>query len=142
MFNNQKKMAKTTPTGNPERLNRIVEGTLIQGEIKSESNIRIDGSVKGQIATKGRLVVGPNGVIDGEVFCQNADIEGTITGKITVSELLSLKATSKLKGDIITKKLAIDPGAIFNGSCSMGAVVKDLIQKEEQKQQSQLANAR
>ena len=131
MFNNQKKMAKTTPTGNPERLNRIVEGTLIQGEIKSESNIRIDGSVKGHIATKGRLV-----------FCQNADIEGTINGKMTVSELLTLKATSKLKGDIITKKLAIDPGAVFNGSCSMGAVVKDLMQKEEQKQQSQLANAR
>lgn len=142
MFNKQNNMAKTTQTGNPERLNRIVEGTVIQGEIKSESNIRIDGTVKGQIHTKGRLVVGPNGVIEGEIFCQNADIEGTITGKTSVSELLSLKATAKLKGDIITKKLSIEPGAVFNGTCSMGAVVKDLLQKEEQKQQSQLANAR
>lgn len=111
----------------PEKLNRIVEGTIIDGEIKSESNIRIDGHVKGFTTTKGRLVVGPNGKIEGEVVCTNADIEGHVNGKITVTELLSLKASAHLTGDILTKKLAIEPGAIFTGSCSMGAKVKDLL---------------
>lgn len=111
----------------PEKLNRIVEGTVIDGEIKSESNIRIDGHVKGHTTTKGRLVVGPNGIIEGEVICANADIEGQVNGKITVTELLSLKASAHLNGDILTKKLAIEPGAIFTGNCSMGAKVKDLL---------------
>lgn len=111
----------------PEKLNRIVEGTVIDGEIKSESNIRIDGHVKGHTTTKGRLVVGPNGIIEGEVICANADIEGQLNGKITVTELLSLKASAHLNGDILTKKLAIEPGAIFTGNCSMGAKVKDLL---------------
>ena len=136
------KMARKDEGNNPERLNRIVEGTLIEGQIKSESNIRIDGHVKGLTTTKGRLVIGPNGIIEGEIVCKNADIEGNIKGKITVTELLSLKATSKLDGDIITKKLAIEPGAVFNGTCSMGTVVKEMIKKEEANQKATLAHAK
>jgi cytoskeletal protein CcmA (bactofilin family) len=131
MFNSINKKRKNTMARNesstPEKLNRIVEGTVIDGEIKSESNIRIDGHVKGHTTTKGRLVVGPNGIIEGEVICANADIEGQLNGKITVTELLSLKASAHLNGDILTKKLAIEPGAIFTGNCSMGAKVKDLL---------------
>lgn len=127
-------MARTPEPNSPDRLNRIVEGTVIEGEIKSDSNIRIDGVVKGTITTKGRLVVGPTGNIEGEVICSNADVEGVINGKITVNDLLSLKATARLTGDIITKKLAIEPGATFSGSCNMGAVIKDL--KGEQKPNS------
>lgn len=119
-------MARTPEPNSPEQLNRIVQGTTIVGEIKSESNIRIDGTVKGTIATKGRLVVGPTGVIEGEVVCKNADIEGVLNGQISVNELLSLKSTAKLTGDIITNKLAIEPGANFSGTCSMGAVIKDM----------------
>ncbi len=118
----------TTPQGSsrsaeinsPDRLNRIVEGTVIQGDITSESNIRIDGKHTGTIQTKGRLVVGSNGHIEGEIRCANADIEGTFIGKISVSEQLALKSTAKLEGDIITGKLSIEPGAKFSGSCSMG----------------------
>lgn len=143
MFSNKntETMAKTTDTNSPDKLNRIVEGTIIEGEIKSNSNIRIDGHVKGITTTKGRLVVGPNGIIDGEVVCQNADIEGTLNGKITVSALLSLKSTAKLNGDIVTNKLAIEPGAIFTGTCSMGAVVKDL-SNETANTQSKFAKAK
>ena len=124
-------MARVSDTANPEKLNRIVEGTVIEGEIKSESNIRIDGHVKGKTITQGRLVIGPNGTIEGEVHCKHADIEGALNGKITVSELLSLKASSNFNGDIVTKKLAIEPGAIFNGSCTMGAKVKELLKQDE-----------
>jgi len=103
----------------PDRLNRIVEGTSIQGEIISESNIRIDGHVKGIITTKGRLVIGASGSVDGEIICQNADIEGTITGTLKVEDLLSLKSTAKIIGDIVTTKLAIESGAEFSGTCNM-----------------------
>jgi len=110
----------------PEKLNRIVAGTTIEGEIKTDSNIRIDGTVKGTISAKGRLVVGTTGSIDGNIICENADIEGTITGNISINGLLSLKSTARLKCDITTKKLAIEPGAVFSGNCSMGGgVVKE-----------------
>jgi cytoskeletal protein CcmA (bactofilin family) len=115
----------------PERLNRIVEGTAIEGDIKSDSNIRIDGYVKGTISVKGRLVLGPTGKIDGNVYCKNADLEGKLNGVIEVDELLSLKNTAKLQGEISTNKLSIEPGAIFSGNCKMGAVLKDISSSDD-----------
>ena len=115
----------------PDKLNRIVEGTNIVGDIKSESNIRIDGYVKGTVTTKGRLVLGTTGKIEGEISCRNADLEGKLNGIIQVSELLSLKSTAILHGEISTNKLSIEPGAIFSGNCKMGAVLKDLSNNEE-----------
>jgi cytoskeletal protein CcmA (bactofilin family) len=107
-------------------VNQIKAGTHIEGEIKSNGDMRIDGTMKGKIHTQGKLVVGPTGKIDGEISCQNAEIHGVINGKITVTELLSLKASSKLLGDIVIGKLAIEPGAQFSGSCVMGNAVKGL----------------
>ena len=104
----------------PDKLNRVVEQTSIKGDIKSESNFRIDGNLDGTIDIKGRLDVGPSGFIKGEVKCENADIEGTIDGNIKVSEILTLKSTAKIEGNIETGKLAIEPGATFSGSCDMG----------------------
>lgn len=117
---NPRDMAKTTEPHSPEKLNRIVAGTRIEGQINSDSNIRIDGSVSGTIRAKGRLVVGSTGTIEGEIECENADIEGKITGKISVNGLLSLKSTARLECDILTQKLAIEPGATFSGNCAMG----------------------
>ena len=133
VFKSEKNTMTNYGNGNqsPERLNRIVEGTNIEGDIKSDSNIRIDGYVKGTIQIKGRLVLGPNGKIDGEVICKNADIEGKLNGIIEVDELLSLKSTAKLQGEISTNKLSIEPGAIFSGNCKMGAVLKDISDTEE-----------
>lgn len=107
-------------------VNLIGAGTTIEGDIKSTGDIRVDGTLIGSLNTKGKVVIGQTGNVDGEIICQNADVSGTIKGKITVQELLSLKATSKLNGDIITNKLAIEPGANFSGSCSMGGVIKDI----------------
>ncbi len=123
---------------NPDSINRIVAGTTIKGDIESDSIIRIDGRLEGSIKTKSKLVVGETGIIDGDVICENADIFGTIKGQINVSELLSLKSTAKLTGDIISNKLAIEPGAQFSGSCSMGAVIKDIKHgdKSQQKEKS------
>ena len=123
MFNNP--MAKENNSETPS-VNLIGAGTLIDGDITTSGDIRIDGSVTGSINVKGKLVIGISGNIDGEAICQNADVSGTIKGKIVVSELLSLKASAKLTGDIVTNKIAIEPGATFSGTCSMGGVIKDM----------------
>ncbi len=127
--NNSGSNQKTGDVNAPDRLNRIVEGTNIQGEITAESNLRIDGFVKGHVSTKGRLVVGVNGKIEGDIICQNADVEGEIIGTIKVGELLSLKATAKLNGEMTTNKLHIEPGAEFSGTCVMGNDKKGLTKK-------------
>ncbi|MCC6599680.1 MAG: polymer-forming cytoskeletal protein [Crocinitomicaceae bacterium] len=119
-------MARTAETTPEMAINRIVEGTSIEGEIKCESNIRIDGSFTGNLTTKGRLVIGPAGKIEGTIFCQIAEVEGLVKGKIRVQQLLSLKATAKVEGDIFTDKLSIEPGATFSGACNMGAKVKEI----------------
>jgi cytoskeletal protein CcmA (bactofilin family) len=99
--------------------NMITSGTNIVGDITCNSDIRIEGNIQGNLAVKGKLVLGATGEIRGEVTCQNCDIEGKVEGKITTLELLSLRSTAKVEGDIETAKLAIEPGALFTGSCSM-----------------------
>ena len=107
-------------------VNLIGTGTRIKGNINSEGDIRIDGTLIGKINSKGKVVVGSTGLVEGEINCQNADISGTVKIKITVADVLLLKPTAELSGDIITNKLAIESGATFSGTCSMGAVVKDI----------------
>jgi len=124
MFTNKKESMKKTEAS--AAVNMIGAGTIITGDVQSKGDIRIDGTLKGSVSTEGKVVLGREGVIEGAVACKNADISGTLKAKITVSQLLSLKATSKLNGDIITNKLSIEPGASFTGSCSMGAVIKDI----------------
>ena len=121
-----------------ETVNTIGAGTIIAGDVKSKGDIRVDGTLKGSVNTLGKVVLGKDGVIEGDVICNSADISGTIKAKITVSQLLSLKTTAKLNGDIITNKLSIEPGASFTGSCSMGAVIKDIKDagKTEQKEKT------
>ncbi|MDR2927121.1 MAG: polymer-forming cytoskeletal protein [Cytophagaceae bacterium] len=100
--------------------NIIGAGTKITGDIETNGDIRIDGNIDGNINSKGKVVIGNNGNVKGEIVCNNAEIAGALEGKITVSELLSLKASSKMNGDLKTSKLSIEPGAIFTGTCTMG----------------------
>ena len=131
-------MAKNLDPQAPAR-NRIGPETTIKGEIISDGNFRIDGTLEGSIKTKGKVVVGEKGLIQGEVLCQNADVEGTIKGKLQVTQLLALKATAKIHGDILVDKLSIEPGANFTGSCKMGAVVKELKDAERKEAAEQSA---
>ena len=140
MFSTKDKdMAKPNETNGV--VNLIGVGTTISGDITSSGDIRVDGTLKGSINTKGKVVVGTTGIVEGDVVCQNADVSGELKAKVSVSELLSLKSTAKLDGDIITNKLAIEPGANFSGSCSMGAVIKDINNagKQESKKQEKTA---
>ena len=111
-------MAKYNETDNTT-INLISNGTEITGDIKSNGDIRIDGSLTGNLSTKGKVVIGPTGKIKGEVLCKNSEVSGIIEGKIGVGLLLNLKASSKILGDITTSKLAIEPGARFTGNCNM-----------------------
>lgn len=125
MFKNSDTMGRNNETdGNS--VNLIGAGTKIKGNIQSEGDIRIDGTLIGTITSKGKVVVGSTGTVEGEITCENADISGTVKIKITVSNILLLKPTAKLTGDIVTSKLAIESGATFTGTCSMGGVVKDI----------------
>lgn len=139
MFSNNQNNNMKNSSNNTSVVNMVGSGTVITGDIKSKSDIRIDGILKGSVNTEGKLVVGSSGVVEGDVVCSNADISGEIKAKITVSQLLSLKSSSKLNGDIITNKLSIEPGASFSGSCSMGAVIKDIKHAEKQEKKEKTA---
>lgn len=119
-------MAKSTEIESPS-INILGTGTVVKGNITSNGDFRIDGTLIGSIVSKGKVVVGPTGTVEGEIGCQNADFSGNIKAHVNVTELLTLKASSKLLGDIRVNKLAIEPGAIFSGSCKMeGMGIKDL----------------
>ena len=111
-------MAKYNETDSTT-INLISLGTDITGDIKSNGDIRIDGSLTGNLNTKGKVVIGQTGKVNGEVICKNSEVSGMIEGKITVGQLLNLKASSKIHGDITTSKLSIEPGAVFSGNCKM-----------------------
>lgn len=111
-------MGKFNETDNTA-INLISNGTEITGDIKSNGDIRIDGFLAGNLSTKGKVVIGPTGKVKGEVNCKNSEVSGAIEGRISVSQLLTLKADSRISGDIITFKLSIEPGAKFSGNCKM-----------------------
>ena len=116
---------------NPGALNLINAGTSINGDIHSNGDIRIDGSLSGTINTKSKLVVGQTGKVEGDIEAQNSDISGTVRGNIVVTELLTLKATAKVRGDISTKKLIIEVGAEFDGKCTMRSGTNELVGKHD-----------
>lgn len=105
----------------PNSMNQFGAGTVLSGDLTSDSDIRIDGRVIGNVTTKAKLVVGASGIVDGNVICQNAYIEGRVNGKVAVTDLLVLRETAYVDGDISIKKLVVEDGATFNGRCVMGA---------------------
>ncbi|MFA6126455.1 MAG: polymer-forming cytoskeletal protein [Bacteroidales bacterium] len=112
-------MAKEIESTNA--INLISAGTSVHGDVESNSGIRIDGQLHGKMDVKGKVVIGASGQILGDIICQTLEISGQITGNINAAELVSLKATARVNGEIITKKLAIEPGAVFSGNCRMDA---------------------
>jgi cytoskeletal protein CcmA (bactofilin family) len=131
MFNkNDSSNGKSSEGGSS--INLIGAGTVVEGDIKSSGDIRIDGTVYGSIFSKAKVVVGSTGMIEGNINSANADVSGGVKGKTNVSELLFLKSSAKVTGDIITGKLVVEVGATFTGSCNMGPVIKDIKDGERQ----------
>ena len=111
--------ATTTISLDSNALNSLVKGTNVEGNITAENDIRVDGVIKGTLVCQGKVIIGVTGYINGEIKCQNAVIEGKFHGKLDVTDLLSVKETAEVIGDVKADKLMVMPGAIFNVSCTM-----------------------
>jgi cytoskeletal protein CcmA (bactofilin family) len=122
MFTSKTKINET-PVGSTTI---IGAGTVIHGDIESNGDIRIDGTLVGNLSSKAKVLIGQEGVVEGDIIGQQADIMGKVTGMIKIKELLQLKGKSTVSGEIYTGKLEVEPTATFNGSCHMGANVVEL----------------
>jgi cytoskeletal protein CcmA (bactofilin family) len=124
MFKDKKNNTPFMESGKSQ--NRISHGTTINGDVESDGGFRIDGTINGTLKTPGKVVIGKEGKVDGTLECNNADIEGSFSGKLIVQGLLSLKSTATIKGDVFTEKLAVEPGATFNATCKMESGIKSI----------------
>lgn len=131
MFNQKDKSVqeKTIQAGNT----LIGPGTIITGDIISNVDVRIDGVLKGNISGSAKIVLGKDGMVDGNIEGRQADIMGNVRGKISIKELLSLRGNATVNGDIIAGKLEIESTVTFNGKCQMGEHNVVEMNKEEQK---------
>jgi cytoskeletal protein CcmA (bactofilin family) len=116
------------------KTNRIVEGTIIKGNILSHADFRLDGDLVGNFKSDGKIVIGPAGSVKGDIICKNADIEGRFDGKIQVTEILNVKSKASIHGEVVTGKLSVEPGAEFSASCIMKPHIKNSSPNEQQQQ--------
>ena len=135
----QNKMAKTSTEASREQ-NKIAQGTRLKGNIEAKGGFRIDGTLEGSIKTSGKVVIGKDGYINGDLECENADIEGKFSGKLTITGTLCLRSTAVIEGEATVEKFSVEPGATFNATCAMRGAVKAINnergQKRQQKEQS------
>jgi len=107
----------------PGQVNIIGQGTVIEGGLQANSDVRISGKVIGNVNVEGKTVITPEGVVEGEIRSSHADIAGRIEGELFVQERLVLKDSAVVNGDIHTAKLVIEDGATFTGTCDMGSTL-------------------
>ncbi|MBI1225115.1 MAG: polymer-forming cytoskeletal protein [Bacteroidetes bacterium] len=104
------------PSASSHSLNSLVQGTVVEGKVKATTDIRIDGTIKGDLICSSKVIIGPTGAIEGTVKCQNAVIEGNFNGILNVSELLNIRETAKVVGEVSYGKLIVQSGAVISGS--------------------------
>ena len=134
MFNTKNKTEmqpeKTTTSGNGTTL--ISTGTTLKGDISSNSDLRIDGTIVGNITSSAKIVIGANGIVEGDIFGNQADIVGKVSGNVRTKELLQLRGESIVTGNLYAGKLQVEPSATFNGQCHMGANIVEMNNNEQQ----------
>lgn len=133
MFSGLKKENMAADTGTQQ--NTIAKGSTITGDIESDGDFRIEGTIQGNVKTPGKVVIGRTGIIKGTLTSANADIEGKFSGKLILSDTLSLKSTAYVEGEVEVSKLAVEPGATFNATCTMKGAVKELSNGGQRPQQ-------
>lgn len=129
MFNKEK-------AGNGERIANgnatlISAGTVLQGDLKSEADLRIDGTIHGNVTSGAKIIVGPEGFVEGKVQGAQADIAGKVMGNIDVKDLASLRAKSDVKGNITALSLQIEAGAVFNGQSIMATAAGSVVHMKD-----------
>jgi cytoskeletal protein CcmA (bactofilin family) len=139
MFSNKSKSNSEKPTDMDR--NVIAKNSVFKGDISSEGDFRIDGVLEGMLQTKGRVIIGKEGKITGNVEATNADVEGKFSGELKVTNILTIKSSAHISGDVFVGKLSVEPGAIFNATCAMkGAAVKELNKNNDQKRLKETAS--
>jgi cytoskeletal protein CcmA (bactofilin family) len=104
----------------PEKETNIISrGTLIQGDLHCDGDIRIDGEVKGTIHSRSKVMIGPDGLVDGDVECVQAEVLGRVKGSLKVQDHLYLRGNAKMEGDVLTTHFEMEPSVRFNGKCTM-----------------------
>jgi cytoskeletal protein CcmA (bactofilin family) len=122
MFNGKTKSEFSAETGGNNSASLISAGTTLKGDISSNSDLRIDGTLIGNITSSAKVIIGANGVVEGDLQGQQADILGKVSGTVKVKELLQLKGSSIVNGNIQAGKLQVEPTATFNGECHMNSI--------------------
>lgn len=132
MFNTKNKTDMNQSASNGTGATLISAGTTLKGDISSNSDLRIDGTVIGQIKSSAKIIIGNTGVVEGDISGNQADIVGKVTGNIRSKELLQLRGECVVSGNLYAGKLQIEPSATFNGQCHMGANVVEMNSNEPQ----------
>lgn len=122
-------MQQTPANGNGATL--ISAGTTLKGDISSNNDLRIDGTVIGNINCAAKIIVGSSGSVEGDISGNQADITGRIAGNVRAKELLQLRGDSIVSGNLYAGKLQIEPTATFNGQCHMGANIVEMNLNEQ-----------
>ncbi|MBA2744970.1 MAG: polymer-forming cytoskeletal protein [Flavisolibacter sp.] len=105
----------------------ISPGTVLKGDIISENDIRIDGTIHGDVNSSSKIIVGPSGFVTGNINGKHADIHGKVSGNIAVEEALQLRAECNVTGNLKAANLQVDPNAVFNGQCQMGTSTNNVV---------------
>lgn len=127
---------RTSEDSSSKAINLVGSATTIQGKLTTESDVRVDGRIEGDLHTHTKVVLGESGIIEGHVYSESSDISGQVKGNVYCTELLKLQASAKIEGDIITKRMAVEKGAMFNGQCTMKEQVEFPDQAKTQTKQA------
>jgi len=130
---NTVKKSNNISAGPSHALNSLVQGTTVNGTVTSESDIRVDGTLTGDLNCAAKIIIGSSGMVEGDVKCENALIEGSFKGNLVVRDTLHIRENAKIEGDIRTEKLIVDQGAVFNVSCNMGGSSAPSINSKSEK---------
>ena len=114
----------------PDQINMVGEGTVFEGTLRAESNVRVSGHIKGKLDVDGRVIVTQEGVVEGELHAADADVAGSMQGEIYVSERLMLKSTARIDGTIEAGRIKVEEGALFAGQCKIGEDVSETVQQQ------------
>ena len=132
MFNNKNKTETSMEKINGNGATLISAGTTLKGDLSSNSDLRIDGTVIGNIQSSAKIIVGGSGVVEGDITAGQTDISGKVAGNVRAKELLQLRGESVVTGNLYAGKLQIEPTATFNGQCHMGANIVEMTTNEQQ----------
>jgi cytoskeletal protein CcmA (bactofilin family) len=109
----------------------IAKGAAITGDIETYGTIRLEGKIFGNLRSKGKTSLGESSFVQGNILAQSAEIAGEVKGTVEIAEILTLKATAIVNGDIVCNKLIVEAGAVFNGKCQMGTIIKEIVIRDQ-----------